>query len=43
MGKAGKIKVEVPSMNLRSIVLVVPKNVEEKRQLVARGLDLDGV
>ena len=34
MAKASAVKVEVPSVSLRSVVLVVPKNVEDKRQLV---------
>ena len=34
MEKTGANKVEVPSVSLRSVVPVVPKNEEEKRQLV---------
>ena len=34
MEKTRAVKVEVPSVNLRYVVLVVLKNDEEKRQLV---------
>ena len=34
MAKTSTIKVEVPSVSLRSVVPIAPKNVEEKRQLV---------
>ena len=34
MGKTGAVKVEVHLVSLRSIVPVVPKNEEEKQQLV---------
>ena len=30
MGKSGVVKVEVPSVSLRSVVPIVPKNKEEK-------------
>ena len=34
MGRIGTVKVEVPSVSLKSVVPVVSKNKEEKRQLV---------
>ena len=34
MAKAGIVKVELPSVSLKSVTLVVPKNNEEKEQLV---------
>ena len=34
MGKIGAVKVEMPSVSLRSVVLAVSKNKKEKRQLV---------
>ena len=34
MGKTGTVKLEVHPMSLRSVVLVVPKDEGEKRQLV---------
>ena len=34
MGRTGAVKVEVPSVNLKFVVPIVPKNKEEKRQLV---------
>ena len=34
MGRTGAVKVEVPSMSLKSVVPMVPKNEEEKWQLV---------
>ena len=33
MGKTGTVKVEVPSVSLKSVVPVVPKNEQEKQQL----------
>ena len=34
MGRIGAVKVEVPSVSLKSVVPIVPKNEEEKWQLV---------
>ena len=34
MGKARTVMVEVPSVNLKSVVPIIPKNKKEKEQLV---------